>query len=149
MILTLTVVCSVLVLSNIFLLFGIRRLINKEKRAIIEVFESPEFQMQVAKFVDTMAGTFGTRIAASLKATFMGVQSVESKIQARVEGAITKDLITQNSPVAGIILDKFPAVAKLVHKNPGLLDIVTQYLGKGKQPEGGDNGDTSMIVDQY
>lgn len=133
-------------LANIGLFFLVIVLLRKEKQAYINTlhayFEAPDATTpsQFAQLVDRVSDTFGHKIMTHAKATFMGFQSVDAKAEARLEGDIMSDLLSQNNPILAIIADSFPAVAKRLRKNPGLLPVIQRLLpGLGKKPPAGDN----------
>jgi len=79
-----------------------------------------------ASLVSQIAGVVGGSVAASLKAVFLGVQSVESK-NAR---AMESEMIAGQSPILGAIMTSFPAVAKRLAKNPQLAGLALEVAGK-------------------
>ena len=148
MILTVMIIVATAVMLNILLFFVAYRRISKEKEAFIAVlrlyFENRGDQpSEFAKFIDILTDQFGAKVSQSLKATFMGVQSVDAKNSAKIEGAITKDVAAAGSPLLGVAMQSFPALAKLIAKNPALAGQAQSILaGLGKPGTMPGNGES-------
>jgi hypothetical protein len=91
-------------------------------------------------FCDTAARS----ISASLKATFMGKQSGDVRALKALAGDVAEDTLAGN-PIAGAILNSFPAVRKNLRKHPELLDVAMSMINKTGSPgsNGGKPGDAS------
>lgn len=150
---------AVFFLANLSLAIFFHRLYNREKQKFISqiraFFESPnkETPSYFASVTDNIAGQFAYRLSTTLKATFMGVQSGEAKQGAKLQEALSLDLLTQKSPMAGAILTSFPAVQKLVKSNPALGEMAASMLanmGKNKgEGGGGDDGNPFALGKQF
>lgn len=85
------------------------------------------------------------------KMTLLGLMSVQSKAEKRVEGDLVEAAVAAKSPVAGMILEALPGLKKLVRRNPALIDaIVNKLAGSGKTggPSNG-NGDFASNLQKY
>ena len=102
--------------------------ISRTFRAFIEPQHDSEGKPAPSAFA-ILTGNIADMLARSLvaqaKATFMGVQSGEKRLENAVEGELALGLAEQNPLVAGV-LNSFPAIRKLAKKNPGLVDMVVQ-----------------------
>ncbi|KKM23370.1 hypothetical protein LCGC14_1615900 [marine sediment metagenome] len=148
MILTVALIGSAVVLINVLLILAVYRRFSREKQAFIAVLQSyfephGEDPSEFSKVINIVTDQFGVKMAQSLKSTFMGVQSVDAKNTARIEGAITKDAVSAGSPLLGVAMQSFPALAKLIAKNPALAgqaQTILAGLGNpGSMPGNGDN----------
>jgi len=114
-------------------------------RDVVIDFITPAAENQpshLANTINVMAGLFAQAVAAQLKATFMGIQSGQSRAEKGLQGDIALDLLSQ-SPI-GPLLTSFPSVVKTIKRNPGLLDmamgLLSSRLGGGGVNPSGNNG---------
>ena len=121
--------------------YAIRR---KIERVVISflVSPTPDTASPFALLVSSIAGTFGSEISASLKATFMGLQSVEAKNASRAAAAS----VIQGNPLLTMIISSFPAVGRKLRNNPalaGLADIGLSKVMAGRAA-GGETGNHQL-----
>ena len=92
----------------------------------------------LAQTTDAIAGLFARNIVAIFKTSFMGQNSVDSKMVTRMENAMTVDAATAGNPLLAM-LAKMPTVNKLLTKNPHYALIANALLSKFTTPTQGDN----------
>lgn len=90
----------------------------------------------LAAIVQSIASVFASALSQSLKAVFMGVESVESKNRGRLQA----DFIADSNPMLGAILSSFPAVAKRIAKQPALAQLAIDLIAKHGAKNGGGGG---------
>lgn len=122
-------------LGNFLALFIISRYISRQKRQLVAVlrayFETTSEQpSEFSNFIDIVGDRFSSKMAQNLKTVFMGVQSVDSKNLKKLDGALVTDLMAQSSPLLGTIAESFPAVGKMIRKNPNLIPLLQGLLTK-------------------
>ncbi len=140
------------ILANFVLAFVIFRAFKRQKDAFFTTlrnyFESPdadtpsEFALVVAQISDR----FSTDVMTKAKTTFMGVQSGEAKREKQVAGALAQDSIGLSSPMIGAALESFPALRKLISKNPAIAPLALSALSKLGSPGAGGNGEKSRAA---
>jgi len=139
MLLTVILTAIVLVSTNVALYFVVKRRLNDGFRS----FFAPRGEQlsEFAELVGVITDQAASKNAQSLKAVFMGQNSVVSKNSARLETAIETDLVTQQAPLLGMGINMFPQLQKLVTKNPGALQMLASFMkGQGQKDQlGGDN----------
>jgi phage tail tape-measure protein len=146
-------------LAGTFLIIAIRRLVKQQKRALLELlsqyFESPDetTPSEFAKTVESIAQVFASKVINSAKTTAMGMNSVASKNESKVDAAIIQDVAGSVNPLLGLVAG-LPTVQKLMNKNPNVWPIVQGKLGEllgsksgnsGSSPAGGDTSDFNKI----
>ena len=146
-------------LSGFILLFIVRSVYEREKRAFLFMlrayFESqePGEKSQFAAFIDILSETFAQKMVMTLKTTFMGMQSVDRRNEQRLETDLVKDMASQENPLIGALLNQFPAVARRIAKNPELMGLAMNMLAnKGKAAAaitGGGNNDFASRLHNY
>lgn len=113
--------------------FVLYRVVKRQIAAKFDAFflsPTPETASAFATLISTIAGVFGSQIAAHLKAVFLGLQSVDAKNERKdIAGAI----IGGNS-VLGAIVSAFPAVGKKLGRNPALAGLADLVAGKLTKP---------------
>jgi len=109
-------------------IFLVRRSIINTTRAYFEP-KTPGTPSEFGQALDNISQMFAARIMASLKATFMGVNSGLARGEKALEEAAQTDLASQASPLAGMAM-RMPTVARLIRRNPGLLDLAMPFLSK-------------------
>ena len=109
------------ILSGIAFFLVYRRAKSRVIMLARSFFEAPDTKTpsDFGRLIDSTAILLAQRFSQSIKATFMGIQSVDSKNETRIEEAIVKDGLTQQMPLAGMVLDSFPSLSKMIRKNPG------------------------------
>ncbi len=129
---------SGLIASQILVYLMLWRYLERQKAAVFDsaraYFESPDGNTpsQFASLVEVISGQFSQKLVATLKSTFMGVQSGDHRAERGPVGELAQDMAIQESPVLGSILASFPSVAKRLRKNPELLPFAQSLLGKLK-----------------
>lgn len=107
----------------------------------------------LANFTQVIADMAGRSIVATIKSTFMGKQSGESRASTAIQGNLAIDSLAGN-PI-GAILTSFPSLAKSLKRNPQLLDLALQYMGKHNLPGGsgaggaGNNGNNGDLQSNF
>ena len=134
-------------LAGLALLFLTRAYIQRKQDEIIDALRSyfeadGEKPSQFAAFVNILAETFATRIVTSAKMSLLGMQSVDSKNEKRLESDFIQDMASQQSPVLGMLLQSFPALGRRIAKNPALAEMAISMVQKyaGKMTAAGHNG---------
>lgn len=87
-----------------------------------------------AEFVASM---FARSVTAQIKTTFMGIQSGQARQAKALGDAVVEDVAAAN-PLANVLM-AYPAVGKLIKKNPAVLDMVMNLAGSfvGQAQRGG------------
>lgn len=132
MILTIILAVITLVLTNVGLYFVVKRRLSRGLHA----FFAPKGDQlsEFAEIISVITDQAAAKNAQSLKGVFMGQNSVAAKNSARVDTAITTDLIGQQSPMLGMGMSMFPQLQKLITKNPGALQMLASFMqGQGAQ----------------
>lgn len=73
---------------------------------------------------------FPEALGESIKMSILGFKSGRAKQEKVVGKALMKDLVNQQSPILGFLMDQFPELGNLLQENPQLIPIAIQYLGK-------------------
>ena len=125
----------VVVVANLALVLLLTRGYNKAKASLLSglrlYFEAHgEQPSEFSKFLDIVVDRASAKMAQSLKMVFYGTQSGEAKNVKRLEGALVQDLMEAQSPMLSTIAQSFPAVGKLIRKNPNLIPLLQGFLGK-------------------
>ena len=83
-------------------------------------------------------------ITQGFKMSLMGLMSVQSKAEKRAGQELVEAAVAEKSPLAGIALEAFPSLKKLLMRNSGLLDFVISKVATtgGKPGPGEDNHQT-------
>ena len=146
------------ILTGIFLILAQVALFLVAKRQLhagLTSFISPrgDNPSEFAEIIGVITDQAATKNAASLKAVFMGQNSVVSKNAERLDNAVATDLVSQQSPMLGMGLSMFPNLSKLVTKNPGALQMLATFmqgpgLSKGQEIET-DNGEVHENVFKF
>ncbi len=111
-------------------------------------FESPDGKnpSPFAGVVEVISEQFAGKMVASLKSTFMGVQSGDNRGEKGLIADIAQDVAFKENPLLASVLTSFPAVAKRLRKNPELLPLAQGLLarfGGSKAPGDGAGGTRS------
>lgn len=136
MILTAILTAGLVVLGNATLLFLMLRWVARQKSAGIRALRSyfevndPAEQSQFAKFCELITQLLASKIAMTLKTTFMGIQSVAKKNADRSSQELIENEVSEANPIAGLILKSFPALGKKLTKNPEMLELVGKAMGR-------------------
>lgn len=124
------------ILTAFFLLLGNLALLWLVRRSLSVYFEPQgEKGSEFAQLVDITTTQAATKTAQSLKAVFMGQNSVDTKNATRVAEAVQSDVLTQKSPLLGLAAKQFPDLAKLIANNPGALNMLRSFGGGGHEVE--------------
>lgn len=146
MILTIVILLSALIIGIFGALFAVKLYVDRQKRAFTSIlqsyFEAPDSETpsQFALVTEAISERFAQKLVASLKSSFMGMQSVDAKNMARLEGDVMQDVAGQQNPMLGAILSSFPAVSKRLAKNPALYPLVQAAMAKLATGAGGATG---------
>lgn len=84
----------------------------------------------LAQTTGAMADMVARSLVAQAKATFMGLQSGNSRAEKAIEADMAEDLIAQKSPLAGAIMSSFPSLRRTLRRNPQLIDLAMQEMAK-------------------
>lgn len=123
---------SVLVIAFLFY--------KREKQRVIRTIKAyfapaaPDQLSEFARVTDAIAGQFASAAVSSIKGSFMGMQSVDARNIKRLEQDLTMDLVNNQSPAIGMMLEQFPGVKRRLMKNPELLPYIQQIIGKVTGP---------------
>ena len=147
---------NLLIAGALILVFILaRRRLDAEKAALIEMLHAyfvPEKegeQSAFGSFLDLATQNFASHICHTLRTQFMNINSIQSRQERAVAGAVVIDTLP---PVLQVLATQFPSLAKIIRKNPELVANVAQSLagfGKSNQvtqagaPRG--NGHHSVI----
>lgn len=138
MLITVILTAILLIAANVVLYFVIKRRLI----AGLHAFFAPRGDnlSEFAEIISVITDQAATKNAQSLKAVFMGQNSVVAKNSGRLETAIATDLVGQQSPLLGMGISMFPNLQKLIIKNPGALQMLATFLqGQGKNGKDQDN----------
>ena len=136
MLLTVILTAIFLVSANVALYYVVKRRLTTGLQSFIA--PRGDNPSEFAELIGVITDQAATKNAQSLKGVFMGQNSVVSKNAARVETALTTDLVSRQSPMLGMGMSMFPQLQKLVTKNPGALQMLATFMqGQGK-PAGDD-----------
>tara|TARA_Y100000310_G_scaffold165377_1_gene165123 strand:+ start:1502 stop:1921 length:420 start_codon:yes stop_codon:yes gene_type:complete len=89
--------------------------------------------------VDIITHRMGLKMADSIKATFLGIQSGEARNMQKVTSAIEQDMLGQKSP---ILATAYPMLSRILGKSPWLQPLAEQMLSRVGAPKNGDNDPT-------
>lgn len=124
-------------------------MLTKQKASLLESardYFSPQDEntlSQFAQLTDVLGKQLAGNVTQSLKSSFMGMQSVDSKNLARLEQDVAQDELTAVNPLLSAILSQYPSVARRLAKNPHLIGLFANMLRtKGAQDVGKGNGST-------
>lgn len=144
------------ILSQVILVLVVRWWLIRQKKIAISTLKAyfePDANggpSEFARFIDIVSENFASRLISSLRGSLLNLSSISSRQEKAVDGAIAQDMISQ-VPLAGAALQAFPALGKLIKKNPAVAGIVQQKLmefmmskgaGAAQQPQvpAGSNG---------
>lgn len=101
----------------------------------------------LANVTQVAADMVGRSICASLKATFMGRQSGDSRAIQAIAGDIVEDNLAKSQ--FGTVLTAFPTLKKTLRRNPGLLDLAMSMLNNpgNARSSSGSSGDGQMTME--
>jgi hypothetical protein len=110
------------------------------KRVYTQFITAPDAKTPspLAQTTDAIAGLFARNIVAIFKTSFMGQNSVDSKMTTRMENALAVDAATAGNPILSM-LAQMPTVNKLLTKNPHYALIAQALLNKFTAPAGNGN----------
>ena len=97
-------------------------------RAIVRFITKPSENTPspLVELINMVAIQTGGQVSASLKAAFMGIQSVDSKAERK---AMAQAVISGNS-LLNAFVQSFPAVGKKLSKNPMLAGLADMAIDK-------------------
>lgn len=114
------------IVTGIVILAGIYIAYSALKRKIwrrITAFVTPSVDGQLselATMVNGIVAGIASSTAQSLKAVFMGEQSGSDRAERRAQS----DVALSGSPMLSMIAGSFPAVGKIIRKNPALAPLI-------------------------
>jgi hypothetical protein len=162
MVITAILTAAAVLVSNLIILLIIKTYIYGMQTRIIALAKSyfettdPAEPSQFAKFCDILADIFAKHITQNIKSSFMGMQSVDSKNEKRLQADLFQDIASAQSPILGAIMQSFPSVGKRLAKNPELLPMVQNLMAKiggsaASKPgnNGHDESDYSSRLNKY
>lgn len=79
-------------------------------------------------------GSICNQMVTVFRTSFMGLKSGESRGEQAVMGALMEDTAGQSSPMLAAGLQAFPALRKLISKNPGLLEFALSKIQSLNKP---------------
>ncbi len=138
-------------LGNLLLLFYIKRKLGNKETMLFEALSvyfhkpNPETPSQFELQLEVIAQMYASRTANSIKTTVMGMNSVQSKNAAKLDSAITEDLLGQVNPLLGF-LSGLPQARALIKSNPNILNMAMSMMSKQKGP--GDNGQEKILTQE-
>jgi len=139
---------------SLAVVFFMIRLYRQEKirflQSIRAYFESPgpERPSEFSQVTAAISQQFAASIVSSLKGSFMGMQSVDSRNVQRLENDLANDMLQMNHPLVATLLDQFPAVKRRIMKNPELLQtpqvqaLISRFT-RPAEPRPDDNNHTN------
>lgn len=110
----------------------------REKRKIISnltAFITPAAEGQPSplyQMISAAGDQLAVNLVARAKATFMGIQSGQARLEKAVAGDIAVDAASAASPLIAAALNSFPSLAKRVRKTPELAALAMQLLSSKK-----------------
>lgn len=141
----LTVFLAVLA-SGAVLFFAVSLALFTTKKRITGLIRSyftapdAETPSPFAELVNTIAGVFAVKIVGSIKATVMGMNSVDSRNEKREQ----KEAIMQANPSLAGLASLLP---KSWVKNPEILASIASVFGsRGKQGNGSEDQETTQSI---
>ena len=139
MLLTIILTAICLISANVALYIVVKRRLSAGLRSFLA--PRGDNMSEFAELVSVITDQQAAKTAQSLKGVFMGQNSVTAKNAAKVETALTTDLVSQQSPMLGMGMSMFPQLQKLVTKNPGALQMLATFMqGQGPKSEDGQPG---------
>jgi len=136
--------------AGLLLAGGILYYVAKRKiRAIFRNFTSVTASggaSPLACLCSLVGGVFASEIAGSLKATFMGIESVAAKSGRRAAGQSALAGAVASSPLLAALVASFPAVGKKLSSNPALAGLAGAVLDKVSSGRPGGNGSSGEAV---
>ena len=119
------IISSVTVLIGGWILYAVIK--RRFQRFLVDILTPPdaEHPSKLAETVNLAAIVFAKHLVQNLKATLMGMSSVDSRAE-------SKETLSGNpvlSMLAGVLPKK---LVNTIVKNPALVDLVMGYFSKGK-----------------
>lgn len=117
--------------------FLLKRYLDRTKKRAIETlklyFEQPDAQTpsEFAKLTVVLSDQLASSIVSSIRAQLMQAASVQSRNEKKLDQALTQDLVSNQMPLAGLALQAFPGVSKLVQGNPAFLALLQKMIPAG------------------
>ena len=136
-ILTITgvIICQILLFILAYIV--IRSKIRRFQETIKAYFQGDQEHPSEANILlDTISKKFAGSFTASIKANLLAFQSASVRQERQLAGALVED---SAPPLLGALLSQFPAVGKIIRKNPELAQMLMQSVASlGARP--GNNG---------
>jgi len=140
----LVILANIIVLSVSLVAFYWVRRTKDEIKAFITPLPDGNAS-PLAQTADALSIVLARAVAAQLKTTFMGAQSGAVRAEKGIEGDIAEGLLSAQSPLAGALLNSFPALKKTLRRNPQLIDLALSKLPGLIQSGGGGNHNVQPV----
>lgn len=117
-----------------FTFFLLKRWVSGLKKSAFEMAKSyfetddPDQPSQFGSFVDIVTSQLASKIVSSVRAQLNQASGVVSRNDKAVDGALATDILSAASPIAGMALNAFPQLAKLIKKNPSVVGLVLDKM---------------------
>ena len=123
---------AIFVACSLFILSRIMRVALRINEVIDDVrtFVSPAGEntpSPLASTIDTASKIAGHAIALEVKTTLMGKVSGASRLADAVRTDVQGDVVAQQMPLMGEILEQSPSLRRRLGKSPGLMELLLQY----------------------
>lgn len=121
------------VFGIVLALFIARLWFERQKAALITTLKAyfetndPDTPSQFGAFIDIVSSQFASKLVSSLRAQINQMASVGARQENQINAALTTDMISQ-MPLAGALLSAFPALGKMVKKNPAIAGLVQSKI---------------------
>jgi len=101
----------------------------------------------IASMAQSFAKVIAHETGSSITGSLMGYASGQSKQAQMIGSAIQEDAINQANPMMGAALSQFPALGKLLRKNPQLASMAAAMLAGHARPGNGNAGRSTGQVE--
>lgn len=100
------------------------------ERIVRDFVSSPDEKTQspLAQTVDQISQVVARAVIVQAKTTLMGLKSGDVRGEHAVQADIVEGMAGQQLPLAGALLESFPALKKTLKRNPALLDFALSKL---------------------
>lgn len=128
----LTAITSILAIKLLRVSREVESSYEKAKDMVNDYF-NPRGDGQTSPFADTIfsiSQTLGQSLATEIKNTFQGSSLAAAHQEKAILQDIAKDKLQHSNPLFAMILEQFPNLQKRLTKNPELLPMASEALGK-------------------
>jgi hypothetical protein len=121
--------------ANFLTLFCVYQWYKRQKAIVIGTIRA-YFEPQGDKpseftgTIDQLSARFAQAVVRAVKAHLANSASIDSRQASAIEGDLITDIASGSSPIAGALLDQFPALKKRLAKNPALAQMALNMLSK-------------------